>query len=85
MRSWGDTNYVKKLIRINKKKSKKNPMHTRPVNKGAQKYPEVLDTIIHEELHATHPKMKHKAIYKKVKRLVKTMSKRQKQRMYNRY
>ena len=73
MRVFGDTNYDKKIIRVNKKKSKK----TAPG--------EVIKTIIHEEEHRLHPKMHEKTVYKKAREMIKRMNHNQKQRHYARY
>lgn len=82
MRNYGETDYEKKLIRINPKKSKKNPTHIRPVNKGASKYPEVLDSIKHELLHKENPKMREARVRKETIAWVKRASKAEKARLY---
>lgn len=84
MRSFGDVSYEKKVVRINKKKSKKDG-RTRPINKGANKYPEVLDTIYHEERHIKHPKEHEKTVRKKTGAAMKTLTAKQKEKIYNRY
>lgn len=83
MRSYGDTDLEKKVMRVNKKMSKKNPMHKRKLNKHASKYPEVLDSIVHETTHAKKPKMLEKNVRKHTKRIIKKMNKRQKRSYYN--
>lgn len=72
MHAFGDTDLDKKIIRVNKKKSKKDG------GKG-----EVLDTIVHEAAHAKHPKMKEKNIRKHTKRLIGKLNKRHKKSYYN--
>lgn len=72
MHAFGDTDLEKKVIRVNKKKSKKQG------GKG-----EVLDTIVHEVSHAKHPKMKEKNIRKYTKRLIKKLNKRHKRGYYS--
>jgi hypothetical protein len=72
MHAFGDTDLDKKVIRVNKKKSKKDG------GKG-----EVLDTIVHETAHAKHPKMKEKNIRKHTKRLIKKLNKRHKKSYYS--
>ena len=71
MKWQGDTDTEKKVIRINRKKSKKKSS--------------VIDTITHEELHAKHPNMHEKTVYKKTKKLLKTMSAEKKHKLYSRY
>lgn len=83
--SYGQTDYANKTITINKKASKKDPLYKRPVNKGATKYPDVLATMVHEEYHRTHPKATEKQTRKAERRLVASMTPKQKQRMYGRY
>ena len=83
MRSYGETDFQKGFIRINKSKSKKNPMKKRPVNKHAHRYPDVLDTIVHERKHVASPKMLEKNVRKFAKRMVKKMGKKQKQTHYS--
>jgi len=73
MRYFGDTDLGGKKIRVNKKKSKKE-------GPG-----EVLDTIVHEEMHRKHPKMKEKNIRKKTKRSVGRMSKKEKNKHYSKF
>lgn len=82
---FGETDTNKKTSFVNKKKSKLHPSHVRPIKKGANKYPEVLDTITHETLHMLHPKMTEKQAYKKTRKLMDTMPKAQKKWMYNLY
>ncbi|MCH8069283.1 MAG: transposase [Candidatus Marinimicrobia bacterium] len=52
MKGFGETDFKKKVIRINKSKKKNK-------RKG-----EILDTIVHEEQHRIHPGMKEKNIKK---------------------
>ena len=71
MRAYGETNYKKRTIRVNKKKSKK----TR----------ELLDSIIHEELHARHPRMHERTVRGRARTKAKRMSAKSKRRMYALY
>ena len=72
LRSFGETDTQKKIIQINKKKSK----HSK--NKG-----ELLDTIEHEFMHAKHPKMKEKNVVKKTAKATKKMSPKTKKKIYS--
>lgn len=85
MRYYGETDFEKKKIRVNKKKSKKNPMYKRPVNKHASRYPDLLGTIVHEETHRKHPKMRERTVRKIERRMVKKLTKKQKRKYYNLY
>ena len=71
MRWQGETDTDKKVIKINKKKSKKKTS--------------IIDTIAHEEMHVKHPKMHEKTVYKKTKHKVKSLSRKSKQRLYSKY
>ena len=73
MRDYGETDLDKKKIRINKKKSK---------NGGPG---QLLNTIVHEETHARHPKMHERTVRKKTKSLTGRMSKTTKQKYYSKY
>ena len=81
--AWGETDYNKKTIRINAKKSKTNPYFKRPVSKRSNKYPDVLGTIVHETLHKNHPQMYEKTVLKQERRRVAKMSKKGKKKMYS--
>lgn len=80
--AYGETDYKKGTIRVNKKLAREKPMFKRPVNKHASRYPDVLDTIVHEKKHVDSPKMLEKNVRKYAKRMVKTMTRTQKQRHY---
>ncbi len=73
MHGYGDIDFKKKIIRVNKKRSKK-------AGPG-----EVLDTIVHEETHRKHPKMHEKTVRKETKEAIKKMSPTQKSKQYSRY
>lgn len=70
----GDYDTDTHVIRVNKKKSKK---------KGG--YGGILDTIVHEELHAIHPKAWERTIDKKTIEKAKRLSFKQKRKLYSRY
>lgn len=74
MRNFGDTDFLKRVIRVNKKKSKKLG------GRG-----EVLDTIYHEEMHAKHPKMKEKSVRVRTVREIKKLTPSQKRKYYQKY
>lgn len=73
----GDTNTDARVIRVNKK------LH----HKGWEKKHkgQLIDTIVHEELHAKHPKAHEKTIRKKTKKAVKKMSSVTKHKLYGFY
>lgn len=84
LRVFGETDLDKKVIRINKKKSRsvKPGKKVRMLNRKG-KSGELLDTIKHELLHVDHPKAKEKTIRKMTERATKRMSKKEKGRLYN--
>ena len=71
MRYQGETDLDRKVIKINKRQSKKKST--------------VIDTIQHEELHAKHPKMKEKTVRIETKNKLKRMSQMKKHKLYNLY
>lgn len=62
---------AKKIV-INKKLIKKNKES-------------IISTILHEELHAKHPKMHEKTVRKLEKKLVRSTPKSKKKALYNKY
>lgn len=77
MRDYGEIDFVTGAIKINKKES-------RAYGKK-KKVAGVLDTIVHEEMHAKHPRMHEKTVRKKAKRRIKKMSRKQKAKQYSKY
>lgn len=73
MKHFGETDYEKKVIRINKNKAKK-------VGPG-----ELLDTIVHEETHKGNPNLKENSIRKKAMKKIQHMTPKQKSKMYGKY
>jgi hypothetical protein len=71
MRWQGETDLNKKVIKINKKLSKKHST--------------VIDTIVHEHGHVAHPKMHEKNIRIETKNKLKRMSENKKHKLYNLY
>lgn len=70
MHSYGETDYSKKIVRINKSKTKNK-------KKG-----DILDTIVHEKMHIKHPKMHERTVQKTTKKVIKKMSSKLKQKHY---
>jgi hypothetical protein len=70
MHGYGEVNYDKREVRINKSKHKNPPG-------------EILDSIVHEKTHILHPKMHEKNVRKVASRQVTHMSRSQKQRHYS--
>lgn len=72
MRWYGDIDDKTKIIRVNKSKKKNK--------KG-----DIINTIVHEELHRVHPKMWEKTIDKKVIRSLQGLNQRAKNKLYSKY
>lgn len=81
---YGETDDKKRTVVINKKLSKTNPMHKRPLKKGGR-YPEVKDTILHETLHEKHPKWTEKKTYKETAKRIKKIGKKASQKLYSKF
>jgi len=85
MKWYGDTDTDKHVIRINKNKNsraKKNP----PKGEGYRKKDYTLiNTIVHEETHAVHPKMSERKVVKEARRKVFEMSMKKKKKFYSKY
>lgn len=71
MRWQGDTDLEKKVIRVNKVKSKRKSS--------------IIDTMVHEEMHAKHPQMYERTVATKTKGRVRTMGPQAKARLRSKY
>jgi hypothetical protein len=71
MRSYGEVDYDKMKVRINKSKKKNK-------KKG-----EIINTIVHERQHIKHPKKHEKTIRKDTKKEIAKMSLKQKLKAYH--
>lgn len=79
--SYGETDFEKRTITINK---------TRHKSANARKdFPKqdrsLINTIVHEETHRIHPRMTEKVVRKKARASVARMSKKQKSKWYSKY
>lgn len=81
MRSFGETNLGKRIIRINKKMHKdKSPRFG-----ISKKDITVINTIVHEEMHSKHPKMHEKTVRKLTRKKVAKLSRKHKKKLYSLY
>jgi hypothetical protein len=80
--AYAEIDEKKKTIAINKKRHKQNVKRYDKNKDGSEK---LINTIVHEELHAKHPKMHEKTVYKKAKQNVKIMSKKVKGKYYSKF
>lgn len=78
--AYGETDYEKKRIRINK--SRHLSKNVKRINRNKDGTENMLDTIVHENMHRKHPAMKEKTVRKRTKTMIKNMSKRSKRRYY---
>lgn len=68
---FGETDPKKKVIKINKRKAKSTHVPG-----------ELLDSVLHESLHAKYPRLGERAVQKKTKQATKRLSKKQKSKLY---
>lgn len=83
--SYGETDFKKKTITINKQYHKSKGNHGPAVKKNKDGSANILDTITHEELHKTFPNKTEKQIRKLTPKKVKKMSKKIKNKLYSKY
>ncbi len=81
--TFGETDIAKGTIKINKKlHAQKSGGHLIRNKNGTEK---LIGTIVHEELHAAHPKAHEKTVRKMAKKKVRVINRKTKQRLYSRY
>lgn len=78
---FGETDYEKRTIEINKKQHKR----ARSLAGLPKKDRSLLNTIVHEETHAAHPRMHERAVRKTTRKRVTRMPRKEKNKMYARY
>ena len=81
--AYGETDYAKKTIRINKKRHKS--ASSGRITKNRDGSESLINTIVHEELHASHPKMKEKTVRRTALKLVTRLKPRTKKKIYSLY
>lgn len=84
MKWYGETNFGPKVTKIviNKKLHKKAIKKDKSILKKSRT---LIDTIVHEEMHARHPKMHEKTVRKMTPRKVAKMSRLSKNKLYKKY
>lgn len=82
---YGLTNPNTRTIAINKSAHKTKGDHPRWVAKNKNGHASIIDTIVHEEMHRKHPRMKEKTVRKLTPKKVKRMSKKLKNKIYSKY
>jgi hypothetical protein len=81
--AYGETDYNKKTIRINK--ARHQSPNAKRIAKKKDGSESLINTITHEEMHAAHPKMHEGTVRRKAASLVKRMRPTTKKRLYARY
>lgn len=81
--AYGQTDFEKRVIEVNKKahKDKKRARIT-PNKDGTES---LIHTIVHEENHRKHPKKHERTVRREEKPMVKKLSKKQKKKLYDKY
>ena len=81
--AFGETDFDKRTIRINKKKHKEAKKAGKSPYVGlSKKELTLLNTIVHEDMHRKHPRMTEKEVRKKTRAVIERMSTARKQAMY---
>ena len=83
MRAFGDTNYDKKIIRVNTKISKKVAETKHKIYTMPRKDSTVINTLVHETIHKDHPRMHEDTVRKLARLKVSKMSDKAKKKLYN--
>jgi hypothetical protein len=78
--AYGYIDEKNKVIAINKERHYKNVKTPTPIKDRT-----IINTIVHEENHASHPKMNEKDLREKTRRDVERMSSGEKNKLYKRY
>ena len=80
---YGITDLDKKTISINKQYHKSKGNHASSIRKNKDGSANLADTLVHEQLHAQHPKMHEKTVRKLTRKKVGKLSKKYKRKLYN--
>lgn len=82
---YGETDFKKKTVTVNKQYHKSKGDHADGIKKNKDGSANLLDTMVHEEMHKDHPKMHEKTVRKRTARKVKRLSRQSKNKFYNKY
>ena len=82
--SYAETDFDKKLVRINKKKhtNKRLLARERSYHKNPDGSESMLDSLVHEMVHIADPKAGEKKTVRRAARIARKMSTREKKRVY---
>jgi len=79
--AFGETDFDKKVIRINKKRH----ISSKAWSSTPKRDRTLKNTILHEEIHAKHPRMLEKTVRKLARREAASISKKKMNKLYSRY
>lgn len=76
--AYAETDFNTKKVRVNVKAHRQDKKRTKKKKNAL-----LLDTLVHEQMHIDHPRMREKTVRRKTKAKVPRMGKTAKRRMYN--
>lgn len=79
--TYGETDWDKKIISVNKQYHKSKGNHRAGVRKNKDGSANITDTILHEIEHKNHPKMYEKNIKKLTRKRYKKLGRKSKQKL----
>lgn len=80
---YGETDFANKVVKIDKAKHKRtNIKRLTPNQDGSENK---LTTMAHELMHKAHPDWTEKQVESKARKMRKTLSRKQKQRIYSKF
>ena len=83
--AYGETDFTKKTVKINKQYHKSKGDHPPDIKKNKDGSASMVDTAQHELIHKQHPKMWEKTVRKLTPKKVKKLSKKTKQKLLNKF
>ena len=85
-KTYGETDFGRKVVAVNKQYHKSKSNQPPQVRKNKDGSANLLDTIVHEAVvHKNHPNLHEKTVRKLTPKLIKRMSKKRKQKLYNKF
>lgn len=81
--AYGQTDFEKHVIEINKKAHKDKKRNRITPNKNGTE--SIIHTIVHEENHRKHPRKHEKTVRREEKKMVKKLSRKQRKKLYDKY
>ncbi len=78
--AFGETDFDKKVIKVDRSKHKNKALYNVP-----KKDSSLINTLVHENMHAEYPKMTEKQVKKKTRTKLKKMGRKQKLKVYSQF